>query len=257
MNTLIEKNFDIEQPIDLVWKSLADPEDIVTCVPGASITQKVDDKNYKGEVVTKFGPIKAKYAGDIEIIELDEANKKMVLKGRGLDSKGKGSADMIMNGTLIEKDGKTNVNFTMDITIVGMLAQFGSRLINDVSDQLLNQFVANFKKKLAAAAPAASSEPAATSSAPADAIAPTDSSAASTASTTASEQLASASATATSKVESAVEKVVEKVETKTAPVVEEAEDNAFDGTNLIGTVIKSIFGSILDFFKGLFGGGKS
>ncbi len=149
MNTQIVKEFEIEQPIAEVWKNLADPAEIVVCVPGASITEKIDDKNYKGEVVTKFGPIKAAYAGDIEIVELDEENRKMVLKGRGLDSKGKGSADMIMNGTLTEEDGKTKVKFSMDITIIGMLAQFGSRLINDVSDQLLDQFVENFRAKLA------------------------------------------------------------------------------------------------------------
>ena len=56
---------------------------------------------------------------------------------------------MIMNGTLSEVDGKTHVKFSMNIAIVGMLAQFGSRLINDVSDQLLNQFVVNFRAKLA------------------------------------------------------------------------------------------------------------
>ena len=149
MNTKIVKEFDIEQPIDLVWESLANPEEIVTCVPGAAITQKIDDQNYKGEVVTKFGPIKAKYNGDIEIKELDAVNKKMVLIGKGKDSKGKGSADMVMNGTLTESDGQTHVKFEMNITIIGMLAQFGSRLINDVSDQLLNQFVSNFKAKLA------------------------------------------------------------------------------------------------------------
>ena len=148
MNTKITKEFIIDQPIDAVWKNLADPSEIVVCVPGAEITEKIDDKNYKGAVITKFGPIKASYAGDIEIIELDEENKKMVLKGRGLDSKGKGSADMIMNGTLVEENGQTKVNFEMDITIVGMLAQFGSRLINDVSDNLLDQFVDNFKAKL-------------------------------------------------------------------------------------------------------------
>lgn len=138
----------MNQPIEKVWINLASPEEVVECVPGAAITEKIDDRNYKGEVVTKFGPIKAKYNGDIEIVELDEANRKMTLKGRGLDSKGKGSADMIMNGTLTEQDGTTHVNFKMDITIVGMLAQFGSRLINDVSDQLLNQFVDNFRNKL-------------------------------------------------------------------------------------------------------------
>jgi len=245
MNTLIEKEFDIEQPIDIVWKSLADPEDIVTCVPGAAITEKVDDRNYKGEVVTKFGPIKAKYAGDIEIQELDEANYKMVLKGRGLDSKGKGSADMIMNGTLIEADGKTNVKFSMDITIVGMLAQFGSRLINDVSDQLLNQFVANFRKKLTAAAPAVSDS----------SIAGDESDNVPDAK---QESLVSKASTAvTDQVDSTVEKIKETVETKSTAIEEEEVDNAFDGTSLIGTVIKSIFGSIGDFFRSLFGGGKS
>ncbi|MEO0339661.1 MAG: SRPBCC family protein [Bacteroidota bacterium] len=221
MNTLITKEFDIEQPIEQVWASLANPEEIVTCVPGAAITEKVDDRNYKGEVVTKFGPIKAAYAGDIEIVELDEVNRKMVLKGRGLDSKGKGSADMIMNGTLSEADGKTHVNFSMDITIIGMLAQFGSRLINDVSDQLLNQFVDNFRDKLAAEAPAA---PAAS---------------------TAEEEVVTATATAT---ETATQST-----TTSAPKA----DNSFNAMSLVGTVIKSVLNSILDFFKSLFGIKKS
>ncbi len=149
MNTTIEKQFELEEPIAKVWASLSDPNEIVTCVPGASITQQIDDTNYKGEVVTKFGPMKVKYDGDIEILEMDAENHHMKLKGRGLDSKGKGSADMIMNGKLEEADGKTKVHFTMEISIVGMLAQFGSRLIKDVSDQLLNQFVGNFRSKLA------------------------------------------------------------------------------------------------------------
>jgi len=245
MNTLITKEFDIEQPIGVVWKSLADPEDIVTCVPGAAITEKVDEKNYKGEVVTKFGPIKAKYAGDIEIVELDEANHKMVLKGRGLDSKGKGSADMIMNGTLEEADGKTNVKFSMDITIVGMLAQFGSRLINDVSDQLLNQFVGNFKNKLAAATPEES-------------VAETTSAATTTGGDAAAAETkteASESGANALSANGVVPEVKPSEKSKPAPKVEPI-DNSLDATSLFGTVIKSIFGGIWDAIKGIFGGKK-
>jgi len=235
MNTLITKDFEIAQPIDIVWKSLANPEEIVGCVPGASITEKIDDKNYKGQVVTKFGPIKAAYAGDIEIIELDEANHKMVLKGRGLDSKGKGSADMVMNGLLKEEGGKTQVNFSMDITIIGKLAQFGSRLINDVSDQLLNQFVKNFAAQLEAQAPAASVETAAATTTENPVEAAVDK---------ATETASEAAEAVKTQAKAAV------AEVKKAATPPPAEDNAFDGTSLIGTVIKSIFGSILDFFRG-------
>lgn len=149
MKTEINKTFQVEQPIDKVWQYLSDPEKIVTCVPGATLTEKIDDTHFKGEVTTKFGPVKAKYNGDITISELDKDNHNMVLVGKGLDSKGKGSADMEMTGSLKVMDGNTDVDFTMEISITGMLAQFGARLIKDVSDQLLNQFINNFKDLLA------------------------------------------------------------------------------------------------------------
>lgn len=169
MKTTINKNFTVNEPIAKVWSYLSDPTKIVSCVPGASITETIDEKNYKGGVTTKFGPVKASYAGDIEILEMNEADHIMKLYGKGLDSKGKGSAEMNMTGEIVDKGGSTDVNFSMEISIVGKLAQFGARLINDVSDQLLDQFVASFKDKLAAdtgdATAAATSE---TAAAPAD-----------------------------------------------------------------------------------------
>ena len=122
---------------------------IVTCVPGASLTDTIDEDNYKGEVSLKFGPVKAKYNGQITFQERDKENYRMQLLGKGLDSKGKGSADMLMNGVLVEKEGQTDVTCTMEVTITGMLAQFGSRLINDVSGSVFDQFVDNFRAKLA------------------------------------------------------------------------------------------------------------
>jgi hypothetical protein len=56
---------------------------------------------------------------------------------------------MTMQSQLKEHEGGTAVKFAMEISISGMLAQFGSRLINDVSDQLLNKFIDNFRNKLA------------------------------------------------------------------------------------------------------------
>ena len=149
MEATIEKSFELEELIEKVWTNLSNPLEIASCVPGASITEQIDNTHYKGEVTLKFGPIKAQYDGVIEMIEMDQSAYKMVLSGKGLDSKGKGSADMIMNGNLERLDNLTKVSFTMNVTIVGAIAQFGSRLINDVSDQLLNQFISNFKAQLA------------------------------------------------------------------------------------------------------------
>jgi len=148
MTTTINKKFELEEPIEKVWIYLADPTKIVTCVPGASLTEKIDDRNFKGQVAMKLGPVKVKFNGEVEIEELDKSNWNMKLKGKGLDAKGKGSADMKMNGILREIPTGTAVDFTMTLSIVGKLAQFGSRLIGDVTDQVLNQFIGNFKAKL-------------------------------------------------------------------------------------------------------------
>ncbi|GJM35726.1 MAG: carbon monoxide dehydrogenase subunit G [Saprospiraceae bacterium] len=149
MKTTIEKTFEVEHPIDQVWAFLSNPEKIATCVPGATLTEKVDDQTYKGLVSMKFGPVAVKYNGEISIKELNQEDYNMVLSGRGLDSKGKGSADMVMNGKLKAKEGGgTEVFNSMEVSVTGMLAQFGSRLITDVSEQMIKQFVSNFKDKL-------------------------------------------------------------------------------------------------------------
>lgn len=149
MNTTITKSFHVDHSVEETWNLLTDPAKVVACVPGASLTSQVDNDNYKGEVELKVGPVKTKYDGLITFTERDLASRKMSLKGVGTDSKGKGGAEMVMNGQLAEKDGGTQVDVSMEVSITGMLAQFGSRLINDVTNQVFDQFVNNFRNQLA------------------------------------------------------------------------------------------------------------
>ncbi|MEL6672925.1 MAG: SRPBCC family protein [Bacteroidota bacterium] len=150
MKTKIDKVFQVNEPVDKVWDLISDPQKVVVCVPGASITEAMDDRNYKGTVSLKFGPVKAVYNGEIAITDMDTAGKTMTLVGKGLDSKGKGSADMEMQGTVKAVDGGAEVDYSMEVSVTGMLAQFGSRLITDVSNSLFDQFVTNFQAQLAA-----------------------------------------------------------------------------------------------------------
>ncbi len=148
MTTSITKTFEVDSDLESTWANLSDPEKVVICVPGASLTEKVDENNYKGEVELKFGPVKAKYAGLISFLERNAEAHKMVLKGTGTDSRGKGGAEMKMEGNLSAKGKGTSVNVMMELNVTGMLAQFGSRMINDVSNQVFDQFVSNFKNQL-------------------------------------------------------------------------------------------------------------
>ena len=149
MKTTIPKSFEVPQAPAVVWKYLINPEEVVECVPGVSLDEKIDDRNYKGKVGMKFGPIAANYKADVQYKEIDEAEQKIVLTGKGVDTRGMGNAEMELTLDLNETDGGgSKVDAVMNVTINGRIAQFGSRIVQDVSNQLFKQFVTNFSKKL-------------------------------------------------------------------------------------------------------------
>lgn len=156
MKAQLEKSFEVPQSGALVWDHLIDPNKVMDCVPGVTIDEKVGDNHYKGKVGMKFGPIGAKYDADIYYDDVDPENRKIILTGNGVDVKGNGNAEMTMTMNITDReDGGSKLDAIMDVTINGKIAQFGSRLITTVSNQLFKQFVSNFSKKLAEAEAAA------------------------------------------------------------------------------------------------------
>jgi uncharacterized protein len=145
----IEKTFQVKEPVDLVWSFLSDPRRVATCVPGAKITEQVDDKTYKGTISVKVGPTTADYKGELEIVRLDAENHEIEILGKGQDVRGRGSASMKMSGKARSlADGGTEVASVSEVNVVGILAQMGSRVISEVSNIIFAQFIKNFQAQL-------------------------------------------------------------------------------------------------------------
>ena len=150
MAVRIEKTFQVKDPIDKVWRLLSDPRNVATCVPGAQITEAVDERTFKGSVSVKVGPSVTNYKGDVHFERLDAAAHEMELVGKGLDVTGRGSASMKMTGRLRSlPDGGTEVATVAEVNVVGILAQFGGRMIHDVSDIMFGEFTKRFEQQLA------------------------------------------------------------------------------------------------------------
>ena len=149
MAVRIDKTFQVKEPVDKVWRFLTDPRKVVTCVPGAQITEAIDERRFKGSISVKVGPSVTDYKGEVQIERLDEDTHEIELFGKGQDLRGKGSASMRMTGKLRAlPDGATEVTANSEVNVVGMLAQFGARMINDVSDVIFGEFAKNFQRML-------------------------------------------------------------------------------------------------------------
>ena len=149
MAVRIDKTFQIKEPVDKVWKFLSDPRKVVTCVPGAQLTEAIDERTFKGSISVKVGPSVPDYQGEVHIERLDEQANEIELVAKGQDRRGRGSASMKMTGKLRAlPEGVTEVVANSEVNVVGMLAQFGARLINDVSDMIFGEFLKNFERML-------------------------------------------------------------------------------------------------------------
>jgi carbon monoxide dehydrogenase subunit G len=148
MAVKIEKTFRVDEPTDKVWAFLSDPRKVGACVPGAQITEQVDERTYKGAIKVKVGPSVTDYKGEVQIVRLDQVAHEIEILGKGQDVRGKGSASMKMTGKLHALDSGTEVTSISELNVVGILAQMGSRVISEVSNIMFEQFLSNFRKQL-------------------------------------------------------------------------------------------------------------
>jgi carbon monoxide dehydrogenase subunit G len=150
----IEKSFVVQAPAARVWEFLTDPYQVARCLPGAAITEKVDDTHYTGTITVKVGPVTANYKGKMRFERLDAAAGEADLVASGQETRGKGGADMRMSSRVQERGpNETEVSVISDVNVMGALAQFGRGMIQDVSDQLFQRFTDAMRRELAASAP--------------------------------------------------------------------------------------------------------
>ena len=149
MEVTSNKTFQVSADINSVWTVLNEAEKVVVCVPGAQLTETIDEDHFKGKVTIKIGPVTAKFNGKVEFTLRDGANYEMAMEGKGADISGKGGATMKMSLSLKALETNTEVTCKMTVSITGRIAQFGARMIEAVNNKLFDQFIQNFSNLLA------------------------------------------------------------------------------------------------------------
>jgi uncharacterized protein len=138
---LIENEFTVAAPVDDLWAYLLDVERVAPCMPGAELTDVVDDTTWKGKVTVKFGPVALSFAGTVTIKERDDGAHRIVLAAKGMEQRGKGAANASVTSWLEPGDGeKTIVRMQADITLSGAVAQLSRGLLPEVSKKLTQEF---------------------------------------------------------------------------------------------------------------------
>ena len=144
--------FEVPLPPDRAWPVLMNVQGIAPCMPGAQLTEVVDDKSYKGNIAVRLGPVALTFAGLVTFEEIDNTNHTARVRAQGTDAKGRGSAQAAATFRLEPSATGSKVLVHTDLTLSGSVAQYGRGvgMIQATASAIMTQFANNLKKQIAA-----------------------------------------------------------------------------------------------------------
>jgi uncharacterized protein len=148
MEVKLDKQYPLDVDATRAWALLSDLKATAACMPGAEITEQLSDTSYKGGVKVKVGPATAQFGGTVDVLEKVDAERKVVMRGKGAD-KGGSSATMDLTATIVPDPANPDhciLNGAAAVIVNGKFAQFGGRMMVQVSEMILAQFVENFRQ---------------------------------------------------------------------------------------------------------------
>ena len=139
----------IAAPRQQVWAALNDPEILKASIPGCQELEKRSDTEMAAKVVTKVGPVKATFTGEVTLSNINPPS------GYTISGEGKGGVAGFAKGgadvALTEDGDDTIMRYDVKAQVGGKLAQLGARLIDATAKQMADQFFRTFAERVGGA----------------------------------------------------------------------------------------------------------
>lgn len=150
----IKQSFTVNHARAIVWDTFQDLPKVVSCIPGAALSEPPVDGVAKGSISVKLGPIKANFGGEAKV-EPNPDDFTGTITGAGVDKNQNSRAKGVVKYTLTDLDGaSTRVDVAVDYVLSGGLAQFArGGIVEAVAGQIISDFTQNLEAEIQAANP--------------------------------------------------------------------------------------------------------
>ena len=132
-------------PVERVWNMFIDPVFLYRAMPGCEKMVETEPGKFDIRIDVGIAAVRGKYDGKMEIVS-PQVHERYLLKGEGKGKPGfvKGEALIVFS----EKDGATEVTYSGDMQIGGLIAGVGQRVMSGVTKMILGDFFKNMEKEL-------------------------------------------------------------------------------------------------------------
>ena len=137
--------YSLPAPPAKVWELLTDPVRLAKLLPGCERLDPDGPDRYKAAVTFGLAAISGKYAGTLEFSEKHpHKSLRMKIVGKGIPGFVNGSGQV----NLAEKDGHTELSYSGEAQVGGMIASVGQRMIEGAAKKIVDQFFAGAAEEL-------------------------------------------------------------------------------------------------------------
>ncbi|HWZ44055.1 MAG TPA: carbon monoxide dehydrogenase subunit G [Candidatus Saccharimonadales bacterium] len=133
----IEGTQQIPAPRERIFQALIDPSILQKCIPGCEQLEKSGENQYSAKLSAGVGTIKSVFTATVTMQDMiAPSHYKLVVEGKGQPGFVKGSGEL----DLADKDGGTEIKYTGEVNIGGMLASVGQRMIQATASMMAGKF---------------------------------------------------------------------------------------------------------------------
>jgi carbon monoxide dehydrogenase subunit G len=133
----LQGTYNFDQPADLVWSRLIDPQIVGSCLPGCDGLEPIGNDTYRVKLTMTLSAISGSYEGTVAIEDKQPPRSyKLLIQGSGRSGFVRGEARL----ELAEAEGKTIVSVRGTAEVGGLIARVGQRMLGSVSKMMMDRF---------------------------------------------------------------------------------------------------------------------
>lgn len=142
----LEGSYTVPARRETVWQRLTDPQVLARSLPGCEKMEPGPDGSYQTELKLGIAAVKGTYRGRVEILDpVPPERYRLKVEGKGTGGFLKGEGTL----TLTESGGGTQISYSGEAQVGGLIASVGQRLVLGAAKQIVNQFFEAFAKQVA------------------------------------------------------------------------------------------------------------
>jgi carbon monoxide dehydrogenase subunit G len=132
---------------DRIFAALIDPAILQKCIPGCEQMEKTGDNQYSAKLTAGVGPVKGVFTATVSLEDIvAPEHYKLVVEGKGQPGFVKGSGEL----NLRDDDSGTEIQYTGDVNVGGLIASVGQRMIQATATMLTGRFFKSLEYEIKA-----------------------------------------------------------------------------------------------------------